>query len=106
MGKMSSASGICVSVLSDMAGRMALFVDRTAARWLARLGDNQTPHAREVALLRSLVLGGALGLVILPLALSMVLTPALALPVGAAIAAALFLIVAALVFLLPARVPS
>ncbi len=95
-----------MSVLSNIAGRAVLFVDGTAARWLARLGDNQAPRAGEVALLRSLAFAGALGLVVLPLTLSMVLTPALALPVGVSIAAALFLIVAALVVLVPARMPQ
>ncbi|RWX76162.1 HAMP domain-containing histidine kinase [Neorhizobium lilium] len=85
-----------------MAGSAVLFVDKTAARWLTRLGDNQAARAGDIALLRSLAFAGALAFLVVPLALSMVLTPALALPVGAALVVAFFLIVAALAFL-PAR---
>jgi cell cycle sensor histidine kinase DivJ len=106
---MSIASGFCVSIVSDIAGKAVLLVDETAGRWIARVGetnaarDGDAARAAEVVVLRRLAFAGALGLVIVPLLLSTVLAPSLALPVGAALVAALFLILAAIAFLLPRK---
>ena len=98
-----------MSVLSNIAGSAVLFVDRTADRWLTRLGDSRAARAGDIAILRRLAFAGALAFLVVPLALSTVLTPALALPVGAALVAALFLILAAIAFrplrLVPASQP-
>ena len=92
-----------MSVLSNIAGVAVLFVDKTSARWLSRLGNNQAARAGDIAVLRRLVFSGALAFLLVPLVLTLVLSPALALPVGAALVAALFLMLAALAFLLPAH---
>ena len=78
-------------VLSNIAEKAVRLVDGTASRWLTRLGEGEVVRAREVALFRRLVLAGLVGLALLPLALTLVLTPALALPLGATLVAAFFL---------------
>ncbi|SMF48600.1 two-component system, cell cycle sensor histidine kinase DivJ [Xaviernesmea oryzae] len=88
-------------VLSNIAGRAVLLVDETAVRWLTRLGEGEAACAGEIVLFRRLALACVAALVAVPAAFTLVLTPALALPVGAALVLSLFLLVVAAVFALP-----
>jgi len=72
-----------------------MLVDETAVRWLTRLGEGEAARAGEVALFRKLAFACFAGLVVVPIALAFVLTPALALPVGAALVLSLFLLAVA-----------
>ncbi len=82
-------------VLSNIAGKAVMLVDETAVRWLTRLGEGEAARAGEVALFRKLAFACFAGLVVVPIALAFVLTPALALPVGAALVLSLFLLAVA-----------
>jgi cell cycle sensor histidine kinase DivJ len=98
------SAGFCVRVLSNIAGKAVLLVDETATRWLTRLGEGEAARAGEVALFRKLAFACFAGLIIVPIALAFVLTPALALPVGAALVLSLFLLAVAGSVALPRRV--
>jgi cell cycle sensor histidine kinase DivJ len=110
--KMSIASGFCVSVVSDIAGKAVQLVDETAGRWLTRLGETDAGRAGaaaravEVALLRRLAFAAALSFPAVPLLLTTVLAPSLALPVGVALVLGVFLILAAIAFLMPRRLAA
>ena len=89
-------------VLSNIAGRAVELVDHAALRWLERLGDGEKAAAaeiaRDVALLRRLAFAALTCLVCVPLGLSFVASPSLALPVGAALVLSVFLLAAAAAF--------
>jgi two-component system, cell cycle sensor histidine kinase DivJ len=75
-------------------------VDETAERWLAQVDGDKVRRA-DVVRLRHLVLAAAVALPVLPLGLSMVIRPVLALPVGVAVVISAFLILAAIAFSRP-----
>ncbi|MFB9951384.1 sensor histidine kinase [Rhizobium puerariae] len=91
-------------VLSNIAGKAVLLVDRTASRWLTRLGEGEVARAAEIALFRRLAFACLAALVVVPAAFSLVLTPALALPVGAALVLSFFLLAVAAFFAFQRRV--
>jgi cell cycle sensor histidine kinase DivJ len=95
-----------VRILSDIAGKVVQLVDQTASRWVTRLGESDVPRVGEVAQLRRLALAGAVGFLTVPLLLTTVLSPSLALPVGATLVFAVFLILAAATFLIPRAAPA
>ncbi|CAN7626179.1 ATP-binding protein [Rhizobium sp. LjRoot30] len=66
-------------------------LDRAAASWLARTGDGHDVPAHEIAILRRLALTSSAALFAVPVALSAVASPAVALPVGVTLVAAGFL---------------
>ncbi|MCC2609007.1 HAMP domain-containing sensor histidine kinase [Neorhizobium sp. Rsf11] len=88
-------------VLSNIADRMVLLVDETVNRWLTRLSEGEVARAEEIALFRRLVFACLATLVVVPSALTLVFTPALALPVGAALVISFFLLAVAALFALP-----
>jgi len=90
-----------VRVLSNIAGRAVLLVDGTATRWLTRLGEGEAACAGEIVLFRRLALACLAAFLAVPAALTLILTPALALPVGAALVIAFFLLAVAAVFAVP-----
>jgi cell cycle sensor histidine kinase DivJ len=94
-------SGFCVRVLSNIAGKAVLLVDKTAIRWLTRLGEGEEARAGDIARLRRLVFACAAALIAVPPALTMLLAPALALPVGVALVLSLFLLCVAASFAFP-----
>lgn len=93
-------------VLSNIAERATGLVDGAAARWLERLGGDPA-SLRDITVLRRLLLCGAAGFVALPAALSLVVNPAIGLPLGAAGALVSTLAAASIVFALqrPAAQP-
>jgi two-component system, cell cycle sensor histidine kinase DivJ len=89
-----------VRVLGNIAEAAVLLVDQTAERWLARVGGENV-RAGDVAQLRRLFMVAAVALAVIPLALTAVVRPVLALPVGSAAVVAIFLIMAAAAFARP-----
>jgi cell cycle sensor histidine kinase DivJ len=59
-------------------------VDRAADRWLSRTGGSAAVRQRELTILRRLALLSSAALVVAPAALSLVTSPAVALPAGVA----------------------
>jgi cell cycle sensor histidine kinase DivJ len=94
-----------VRVLGNIAGKVVEVVDKTAERWLARLGG-EVVRGTDITLLRRMVLTAAVSLVAIPMALTALLRPVLALPVGVAIAASAFLVAAAIAFSRPRPLPQ
>ena len=76
--------GYCVLVLSDIVDRATALVDRAAERWLSRTGGSAAVRQRELTILRRLALLSSAALVVAPAALSVVTSPAVALPAGVA----------------------
>jgi cell cycle sensor histidine kinase DivJ len=74
-----------------MAGRATALVDRTGESWLSRTSGNGQVRAQELAILRRLALLSSLALLAVPVGLSFVTSPAVALPVGVATVCAAFL---------------
>ena len=93
-------------VLGDIAGRVVQLVDAAAVRWLASIGDGETVRLGDVALVRRLAFGVAGALVVVPAMLTLVMKPALALPVGVALVFSLFLLSVATLFALLKREPA
>ncbi len=89
------ASGFCVRVLSNIAGRAVGQVDHAAGRWLESLGQPAETRSRAVVALRRVTLNAGAALVLLPAALCGFLPVSIALPVGATVVASGFLIAAA-----------
>lgn len=92
-------------VLGNIAGKAVEVVDVTAERWLARLGG-EVVRGADITLLRRMVLTAAVALVTIPLGLTALLRPVLALPVGAAVVVAVFLIISAIAFSRPRSLPQ
>ncbi|MDL2404376.1 ATP-binding protein [Rhizobium calliandrae] len=74
-----------------MAGRAGAFVDRAGGSWLSRTSGNGEVRGQELAILRRLVLASSAALVVVPMGLSFITSPAVALPVGVATVCAGFL---------------
>ncbi len=83
-------------VLRNMREKAVALVDHAAGRWLARMEEDAERRAGTVARLRWLIAFSAVGLVVVPAIFSLVVSPAIALPIGAALVLALFLAAAAL----------
>ncbi len=81
----------CVRVLSDIGGRATALVDRAAKGWLSRTSGGEAVRQSELAILRRLVFLSSAALVAAPLGLSIVTSPAVALPAGVATVCAAFL---------------
>src|SRR4051794_31003509 len=81
----------CVRVLSDIGGRATALVNRAAAGWLSRTSGGEAVRQSELAILRRLVFLSSAALVAAPVGLSMVTSPAVALPAGVATVCAAFL---------------
>ncbi|KAJ33141.1 ATPase, partial [Agrobacterium tumefaciens] len=79
-----------------MREKAVALVDHAAGRWLARMEEDAERRAGTVARLRWLIAFSAVGLVVVPAIFSLVVSPAIALPIGAALVLALFLAAAAL----------
>lgn len=92
-------------VLGNIAGKAVEVVDKTAERWLARLGG-EVVRGADITLLRRMVLTAGVALVAIPVGLTALLRPVLALPVGVAVVASVFLIVAAAAFSRPRQLPQ
>ncbi len=92
-------------VLGNIGGKAVDVVDKTAERWLVRLGGDGV-RGTDITLLRRMVLTAAFALAIIPLALTTLLRPVLALPVGAAVVVSVFLIIAAVAFSRPRQLPQ
>ncbi|WP_394344596.1 sensor histidine kinase [Aliirhizobium smilacinae] len=92
-------------VLGNIAGKAVEVVDVTAERWLARLGG-EVVRGADITLLRRMVLTAAVALVTIPLGLTALLRPVLALPVGAAVVVAVFLIISVIAFSRPRSLPQ
>src|SRR5690606_26312789 len=90
---------------AEMAGKAVAEIDRTAARWLESLGQPQENRARDVALLRLMLLFAVAAALAAPIALTLVLPASLALPVGATLVVAVFLALVAATFA-SARAPA
>jgi cell cycle sensor histidine kinase DivJ len=97
------ASGFCVRVLSNIAGRAVGQVDRVAARWLEGLDQPAEARERAAIALRRLTLNAGAATLLLPAALSAVLPVSIALPVGVTVAASGFLVAAAVTLQLRRR---
>src|SRR6478609_6687958 len=91
--QLSSAfsGGYCVRVLSKMTDRAVALVDRVGGNWLTRTGGTASVHAEELAILRRLAMLSSVALVAVPAGLSLVTSPAVALPAGFATVCAGFL---------------
>jgi cell cycle sensor histidine kinase DivJ len=87
-----------VRTVAEMAGKAVAEIDRTAARWLESLGQPQENRARDVALLRIMLLCAVAAALAAPIALTLVLPASLALPVGATLVVAVFLALVAATF--------
>jgi cell cycle sensor histidine kinase DivJ len=83
--------GFGVRVLSKLAGRAIALVDRAGASWLSRTSGNGQVREQELAILRRLALLSSVALLLVPSALSLVTSPAVALPAGVATVCAGFL---------------
>nr|WP_210279672.1 ATP-binding protein [Rhizobium metallidurans] len=70
--------------MSDIVDRATALVDRAADRWLSRTGGSAAVRQRELTILRRLALLSSAALVVAPAALSVVTSPAVALPAGVA----------------------
>lgn len=92
-------------VLGNIGEKAVNVVDKTAERWLARLGGDVV-RGTDITLLRRMVLTAGAALVTIPVGLSAFLRPVLALPVGAAVVSSAFLIVAAAAFSRPRPLPQ
>ncbi|MBB3592030.1 cell cycle sensor histidine kinase DivJ [Rhizobium sp. BK529] len=77
--------------LSDIGGRATALVDRAAAGWLSRTSGGEAVRQSELAILRRLVFLSSAALVAAPVGLSLVTSPAVALPAGVATVCAAFL---------------
>lgn len=69
-------------VFNSMGGRAIRVLDHLAVGWLQQMSDRDQVRACDRSTLRMLTLCALLGLVLLPLTLSLVASPALALPLG------------------------
>ena len=78
-------------VLSDNGGRATALVDRAAAGWLSRTSGGEAVRQSELAILRRLVFLSSAALIAAPVGLSIVTSPAVALPAGVATVCAAFL---------------
>jgi cell cycle sensor histidine kinase DivJ len=91
-----------VRVLGNIAGKAVRVVDETAERWLARVGGETAggnlTRAIDIVRLRHLSIAAAVALPVVPLALTAVLRPVLAFPVGAALVLSAFLGLSAFAF--------
>ncbi|WP_195909401.1 sensor histidine kinase [Rhizobium tubonense] len=74
-----------------MTGRAIALVDRAGASWLSRTSGNGQVREQELAILRRLVLLSSAALLVVPAALSLITSPAVALPAGVATVCAAFL---------------
>jgi cell cycle sensor histidine kinase DivJ len=83
--------GFGVRVLSKLTGRAIALVDRAGASWLSRTSGNGQVREQELAILRRLALLSSVALLLVPSALSLVTSPAVALPAGVATVCAGFL---------------
>lgn len=92
-------------VLGNIAGKAVEVVDKTAERWLARLGG-EVVRGTDITLLRRMVLTAAGSLIAIPMALTALLRPVLALPVGVAVVSSAFLVAAAIAFSRPRPLPQ
>ncbi|CAN7479643.1 ATP-binding protein [Pararhizobium sp. LjRoot235] len=77
-----------MSVLRNIAGRMASRVDDAARLWLPRQVAGEPERSRELAVVRAVAATALVAFPSVPLALSAALPVSLALPVGAALVAA------------------
>jgi len=80
-----------VRVLSDIGGWATALVDRAAASWLSRTSGGEAVRQSELTILRRLVFLSSAALVAAPVGLSIVTSPAVALPAGVATVCAAFL---------------
>jgi two-component system, cell cycle sensor histidine kinase DivJ len=80
-----------VLVLRNIADRAVGLADRMATAWLAGSNAGQDAEVAEVAVLRRLILISSTALLAVPAGLSLVTSPAVALPAGVAAVAAGFL---------------
>ncbi|TIX89773.1 PAS domain-containing protein [Rhizobium sp. P44RR-XXIV] len=78
-------------VLSKMAVGAVAFVDRVSGSWLSGTNGNGEVPAQELAILRRLALASSVALFAVPAGLSLVTSPAVALPAGVATVCAAFL---------------
>lgn len=83
-------------VLSNIAEKAIALVDHAAGTWLARMEEDANGRDATVVILRRLVVYGVTSLVVFPAAFSLVVSPSIALPIGAALVVAAFLALAAL----------
>jgi cell cycle sensor histidine kinase DivJ len=74
-----------------MTGRAIALVDRASASWLSRTSGNGQVREQEVSILRRLALLSSAALLAVPTGLSLVTSPAVALPAGVATVCAAFL---------------
>ncbi|TRL37524.1 HAMP domain-containing histidine kinase [Rhizobium straminoryzae] len=65
-----------------MGSRAIQVLDHLGGRWLQQLGDREVAHATDRTALRLLMLGALTALVLVPSVLSMIASPAIALPLG------------------------
>ena len=91
-------------VLSNIAEKAIALVDHAAGTWLSRMEEDASERDATVAVLRRLVVYGVTSLVVFPAAFSLVISPSIALPIGAALVVATFLAMAA--FLIAFRRPT
>jgi len=80
-----------VQVFRTIVDGATALLDRAAASWLARTSEGRDVPAHEIAILRRLALISSAALIAVPVALSAVASPAVALPVGVTLVAAGFL---------------
>ncbi|KQV32592.1 PAS domain-containing sensor histidine kinase [Rhizobium sp. Root1203] len=78
-------------ILSEIADRATALVDRAAERWLSGTGGSAALRQRELVILRRLALLSSAALVAAPVGLSLITSPAVALPAGVAAVCAAFL---------------
>jgi two-component system, cell cycle sensor histidine kinase DivJ len=74
-----------------MIGRAMALVDRASASWLSRTSGNGQVREQELAILRRLALLSSAALLAVPASLSLITSPAVALPAGVATVCAAFL---------------
>ncbi len=88
---MTVLTGCSVRVLSNMTVGAGAFVDRVGGSWLSRTSGNGEVRGQELAILRRLALASSVALFAVPIGLSFVTSPAVALPAGVATVCAAFL---------------
>lgn len=93
-----------MQVLSNIAERAVAGIDHAASTWLARMEEDAVQRTAKVPVLRRFMAFGLCALFIVPIIMSLFVSPAIALPAGAAIVLASFLIVTA--FYLGVRRPA
>ena len=88
---MTVLTGCSVRVLSDISVGTVALVDRVGRSWLSRTSGDGEVRGQELAILRRLALASSVALFAVPAGLSLVTSPAVALPAGVATVCAAFL---------------